>query len=782
MVTDSQQILREVRTATNLDEVLSIIVRRVKASLCVDVCAIHLTGAEVGQYVLMASAGSSSAATGEIRSGPKAGLPGLVGERRELVVLSNASAHPRYCASAETGDDRFESFLGVPLIHHHNVLGVLVAWKRGQAPLGKNEETFLVTVAAQLSEAIHEAVRADEVARLLKGESGDKAFIQGVRAATGIAIGTVALLGPLGKLDPVPDRGCQDVDAEVAAFKAAVAAAQAELGASSERLADVLPSEARELFDVYVMLLGNDSLVAATLERIRAGNSAAGSWRVTVADHARVFDQMEDSYLQGRGDDIREIGQRVLFHLQSAVDGSRKYPERCILVADSVGITDIAAVPAGRLAGIVCKDGSALSHTAILAHALGIPAVVSLASLPVGLIEGCTIIVDGAQGRIYVNPPRAVIDSFERRLLDQQVLSSQLETLRDLPAQTLDGVSLPLYANLEFASDIDAAWESAAEGVGLFRTEYQFLLRESFPIEEEQYEIYRDILSAFAPKPVTIRTLDVGGDKILSYFPVVEENPFLGCRGIRFSLAHPEIFLIQLRAVLRANADYGNLQVLFPMISQVDELDEALALLARADRELKEEGRESAMPKVGVMIEVPSAVFLAKTLANRVDFLSIGTNDLAQYTLAADRTNSQVTTPYDSLHPAVLHAIQSVILDAHERNTPVGVCGEMAGDAAGALLLLGMGIDALSMSPAAIPHVKLVIRSFTARQARVLAEEALRLERGTDVFTLLNNALRQTTVLAADGGGWGMGDSTPKTSVQPRATDTPAAMTEATLR
>jgi phosphotransferase system enzyme I (PtsP) len=296
------------------------------------------------------------------------------------------------------------------------------------------------------------------------------------------------------------------------------------------------------------MLLGSDSLVADTVERIRAGNWAAGSLRDTIADHARVFEKMEDPYLQARADDVREIGQRILLQLRPGLKESRQYPERCILVADSVGITDIAAVPAGRIAGIVCRQGTVLSHTAILAHALGIPAVVSLASMPVGLIEGCTMGVDGDDGRIYVNPSRTVIDAIEQRIADQQALSDRLTALHDLPAQTPDGVVLPLYANIGLDSDTDAARQSSAEGVGLIRTEYQFLLREAFPIEEEQYRSYREVLKAFAPKPVAIRTLDVGGDKILSYFPVVEENPFLGCRGIRFSLAHPEIFLIQLRA------------------------------------------------------------------------------------------------------------------------------------------------------------------------------------------------------------------------------------------
>ena len=749
MLVTLRQIVQEVGTAKHLDDALDIIVHRVKAALPIDACAVYLTDVESNQYVLMAADGFNPASIGEVRIDRQEGLPGLVGERRELITVSDAATHPRYHPSSATGEERYQSFLGVPLIHYHQVLGVLVAWKRAPGQFGKDEVTFFVTIAAQLAKAIHDASAVDEVSRMLSGELQGVAFIQGIQMAAGVAIGTAALLDPLARLELIPDRPTTDIDAEETAFRTAVTAVHEELRASSERLAEGLPCEARALFDVYVMLLGNDGLVSDALARIRAGNWAPGAWRDTIAEHVKVFEHMEDPYLRAGAEDICAIGQRVLVQLQAEAKASRQYPQQCILVGDTVSITEIAAVPTGQLAGIACMHGSALSHTAVMARALGIPAVVSLAPLPIARLDGCELVVDGDQGRIYIEPSPTVRDAFRRLIGDEQVRSERLLALRDLPAETPDGFRLRLFANIGLVSDTVAARDCGAEGIGLDRTEYHFLLREAFPLEDEQYHIYRQVLEDFAPRPVTLRTLDAGGDKILPYFPVVEDNPFLGCRGIRFSLDHPEIFLIQLRAMLRANAGLNNLQVLFPMIGRVSELDEALGLLARAHRELLEEGLAANKLRVGVMIEVPSAVFLATALAERVDFLSVGTNDLTQYLLAVDRNNAQVTTPYDSLHPAVLDAIHHVIKGAHRRGKPVCVCGEIAGEPAGALLLLGMGVDALSMSPTSLARVKLVIRSFTLQRAHSLLDEALGMEDGFAIHRLLNGALEEAGVLTS---------------------------------
>jgi len=742
MRADFEAILREAGTASDLDELLAIIVRRIKDVLPIDGCAVCLTDGASDQLVRVSSSSTDAALPMPVHL---TGLLRVVVERRELVVLPNPLARPSNLRVPAEHDTEHDAFLGMPLIHDHRTLGVLAAWK-ATGEFGRDDVPFFVTIAAPLAAIIDERASASEVASRLNAGIRETAHVQGVMAAGGLAVGTAALLDPLATLESVPDRDVGNIVSEENAFRAAVAAAQAEVRTSSERLAGAIPSEVREIFDVYVMLLGSDELVRETVERIRAGNWAPGALRDTIADHVRVFDRTDDPYLRARGEDIRQIGQRILVHLHSQIQLDRSYPDRCILVGDTISITEIAAVPVSQLAGIVCRHGSALSHMAVLARALRVPAVVSLSSLPASLLEGRTIVVDGDQGRVYIQPPRAALDAFERRIAEREAATRRLEALRDLPAETSDGVQVSLLANIGLASDLEAALASGAEGVGLYRTEYQFLLRDAFPIENEQYEVYRELLQAFAPRPVTVRTLDVGGDKILPYFPMKEDNPFLGCRGIRFSLEHPEIFMIQLRALLRANAGLENLLVLFPMVARIDELEQALELLARAHRELLDEGEAAALPKTGVMIEVPSAVFSARSFAARVDLLSVGTNDLSQYILAVDRGNERVGTPYDTLHPAVLHAVVEVVQKAHERSTPVSVCGELAGDPAGALVLLGAGVDTLSMSPAGLSRVKLVIRSFSADQARALLEAALEEEDGRAVRQLLNAALARAGI------------------------------------
>ncbi|MDE2089433.1 MAG: phosphoenolpyruvate--protein phosphotransferase [Gammaproteobacteria bacterium] len=738
-----RRIIQEVDAAADLRQALDLIVHHVKRAMSVDVCSVYLADFEHHQHVLMASDGLNPEAVGRVRLALSEGLIGLVHERAEPLNLEDGPQHPRYRFIAETGEVRYHAFLGVPIIRHRKVLGVLVVRQCERRRFDEDEVTFLVTLAAQLAGAISHAELSGGVGGLRNGPASAPRFIEGLPGAPGVAVGTAVVVFPPADLEAVPDRPAQDVAAEQAAFLSAVEQVQNEIKALRAQVGRQMPVEDRALFDAYVMMLGSESLIGGTVQRIHAGNWAPGALRATIAEHARIFDEMEDAYLRERGADIREIGRRILVRLDAGHLDVKEYPERTILVGEEVNGPQLSEVPYGRLAGVVSARGSGSSHVAILARALGIPAVMGVSDLPVSRLDGQELLIDGYRGRLFVRPTPAMREEFLRLAREETELMAELSELTPLPAETPDGVRVPLYVNTGLLSDISPSLRSGAEGVGLYRTEFPFMARDRFPGEDEQLNVYRQVLEAFAPRPVTLRTLDVGGDKALPYFPIEEDNPFLGWRGIRITLDQPDIFLTQLRAMLRADVGFGNLRLMFPMISTLGELDEALALLGRAVRELAEEGMPVVRPPVGVMIEVPSAVYQVAVIAQRVDFLSVGTNDLTQYLLAVDRNNARVAKLYDPLHPAVLRALVQIVEGAHRHCKPVSVCGEMAGDPAVTLLLLGMGIDSLSMSVVGLPRVKWVIRSFTQARARELLQEALQLEDAVAIRSLLNTTLER---------------------------------------
>ncbi len=738
-----RRIVQEVNSAPDLDQALQIIVQRVRESVGVDVASVYLKDADRGQYVLSATEGLRKDAVGNVRFYMHEGLVGMVGEREEPVNLEDASTHPRYRFASETGEQRFHGFLGVPIIQHGKVLGVLVIRQKELRRFGDEEEAFLVTLAAQLAGAITHAGASGQVANALLTPDSVTTAIQGIPGSPGVAIGQAMVVYPPANLEVVPDRVVADTVREEQTLLAAVAAVQDDLRDYARRLSAVLPAEELALFDAWLLMLSGDSLVGETVERIRAGNWAQGALRETIGQHVRVFEAMEDSYLRERASDIRDLGRRILTHLQSDRPSAGVVYPQTVLVGEDISAGQLTGVPLENLAGIVSASGSSSSHVAILAQALGVPAVMGVRDIPVGRLEGRMMIADGYRGSIYINPSELVCKEFQLLQSQESALTEKLREISTQASVTPDGVSIPLYLNIGLVSGVEAEVHSEGDGVGLYRTEIPFLMRENFPGEEEQMRIYRKALEAFAPRPVTLRTLDVGGDKMLPYFPVHEENPFLGWRGIRISLDHPEIFLTQMRAMLRASVGLNNLTVMLPMISTVTELDIALTLINQAQGELIEEGEKVLRPPIGIMIEVPSAVYQTAALAKRVDFFSIGTNDLTQYLLAVDRNNSRVASLYQSLHPAVLCAIGQVVREAHRLGKPVSVCGEMAGDPAAALALLGLDVDSLSMSVSNIARVKWVIRSFSRSEARDLLEQALQLEEPRAIREMYNNVLEQ---------------------------------------
>jgi len=751
MLDTLRNIVSQVGRARDLNAALLAIVQGVRATLDVAVCSVYLVPyAHVGQHqahlVLMANEGLAAEAVGQVSMALDEGLVGLVAQRAEPLNLDNAPQHPRYKHIDNIGEEPYHAFLGAPIVLRGEVLGVLVVQDRAPRHFSDDQESFLVTLAAQLASSIVQAEISEAV--MLAPASANRPLslasepLRGVPGASGVAFGVAVVMYPLADLEGVPDRVCDDPQQELQRLRAAREAVRKDFVVLRQSMAMRVTEEECALFDAFTMMLNSESLLQGMERRILDGQWAPAALRDTVREYAAVFAGMDDDYLRQRGDDVRDLGSRILEHLQDVEGLAREYPPHTILVGREITVTHLASVPEGHLAGIVSARGSSASHVALLARALGVPAVMGATDLPVERLDGRELFLDGYRGAVHVEPQGVLREALERLVGEEAQLSAELATLRDEPAITPDGSSVHLYVNVGLLADMAPADNVGAEGIGLYRTEIPFQVRDNFPGEDEQTRVYREVLAAYAPRPAVLRTLDVGGDKPLSYFPITEDNPFLGWRGMRLTLDHPDIFLTQVRAMLTANVGLDNLRILLPMISGVGELDEALELIVRARNELREEGLPMGEVPVGVMIEVPSAVYQIDALAKRVDFLSVGTNDLTQYLLAVDRNNARVAPLYDSLHPAVLRAIAEIVAGGQRAACPVSVCGELAGDPLGALVLLGFGIDSLSMSAGSLPRIKRVIRSVPLEHARRLAHEALDCERGEDVRHLLRDALR----------------------------------------
>lgn len=728
-----RQIVQEVNDAQDLQEVLRIIVERVATAIGVEACSIYLADHTQKHYQLVASIGFLEGVDGKIAIPFTEGLVGLVGEREESINLSDAINHSRYCYFPETGEERYQAFLGVPIIHQRKVQGVLVVQQRASRRFDDSEVAFLVTLSAQL--ASHFAVSSTHLKTMAL-------IYQGLSSSPGIAIGTAVVMLAT-DLDAVTDKEIEDVEAEIERFDKALLHTCEDINRLKARLENTLLPEEQSLFDAYLSMLNSKSIHEDIIQIIREKHWAPWALRKIIKRHIAKFEAMEDPYLKERAWDLLDLGRRVLTNLQAELIPTQHYPQDTILIGDDISASFLAEIAQSHLVGIVSIKGSVNSHTAILARAMGIPAVMGVSGLPLYKLEGKRIIVDGYHGEIFTSPTSTMIENFSRLAKEEKALYEGLSVLRDERAITTDGKIIELWANAGLVAEIRPALSVGAEGIGLYRTEVPFMIRDRFPSEEEQYSIYRQLLESFYPKPVTLRTLDVGGDKFLPYFPIEENNAFLGWRGIRVTLDHPEIFLVQLRAMLRASAGLKNLRILFPMVSTLSEIDEALRLLRQAHCEVVEEGSQASFPHTGIMVEVPAAVYQAREMIKRVDFLSVGSNDLTQYLLAVDRNNAQVAFLYNHFHPAVLQALKMIVEAAHAEKKTATICGEMAGDPLAAILLLGMGYDVLSMNAYSIPRIKWVIRNFSKAQAEKMTNEILTLSNPNEIVGRLEAALSE---------------------------------------
>ena len=734
-------MVQAVNGAKNFQEVLDIMVTRIAALIQAEACSIFLIDPHQ-HYRLAAAIGLA-----QIPAQPAPtikffeGLIGLVGERAEPLNLADAAQHPRYLALLATGEQCYKAFLGVPIIHQRQLVGVLAVQQRAPKKFDEEQEAILVTASAQLAGLINDAQAAGVIAKFTHSTSGRDYKLKGTGLAPGIAIGEAVITYIPAELDSVPDKSIKDIDSEVARFNLALLSTRNDIQRLHQRIANSLAKEEHFLFDAYLGILEGSTLKGQIEGLIREGHWAPWALRKIINQYIQRFAAIEDSYLSERGNDLKDLGRRILAYLQQEKIAVLNYPSATILVGEELSAANLAEVPPGQLKAVVSINSSVNSHVAILARALGIPAVTAVSGLPLDRLEGVQVVIDGYQGELYLAPNTATLNKYQHLAQEVQTLDAKLATLQSLPATTQDGVEIALYLNTGLATDQCTAADFGAQGVGLYRSEILFMLYHRFPSEQEQYQTYSKILQLFDPKPVTIRTLDIGGDKPLSYFPIKENNPALGWRGVRITLDHPEIFLIQIKAMLRANVGVNNLQILLPMLSSITELDTCLSMIQQAYNELAKVGTVCHYPKIGAMIEVPAAVYQAKAIALRVDFLSVGSNDLTQYILAVDRNNQHVANLYDSLHPAVISALYQVMQAATICNKPVSLCGEMAGDPVAVVLLLGLGIEILSMSANQIPKVKWVIRNFSKADAKDILTQVLAMDYTQDIRAYVEQAL-----------------------------------------
>ena len=744
-----RRIVQEVNAAPDLLTALDLIVARVADAMGTEVCSIYLLDEQAERYWLMATRGLNPQSIGKVTLGRGEGLIGLVGQREEPINLNNAPVHPRFHYLPETHEDRYRAFLGVPIIHNRKLLGVLVVQQQAMRLFGESEEAFLVTVSAQLAAVIAQS----EASGLMSGLdfAGQQAFdvcFKGVAGSPGVAIGTARVVYPPADLASIPDRTTNDIPQELHLFSRAIEDMRRDIAEVSASLSGQLRPEELALFDVYLMMLDDNALAGEVRLRIMEGQWAQGALRTVISHYVRDFENIDDTYLRERAVDIRDLGQRILAALQCEVgsESPEDYPHQTILVSEELTPSMLAAVPRDRLKGLVSVKGSSNSHVAILAKAMNVPCVMGTLELPISRLDARHLIVDGFNGQVFSHPSPDLVRVYQRVVDEEAQVSRDMERLRDLPCQTRDGHKVSLWVNTGLMTDVIRSLGHGAEGIGLYRTEVPFMISDRFPSEAAQRESYREQLEAFAPNPVTMRSLDVGGDKALSYFPIEEENPFLGWRGIRVTLDHPEIFIVQIRAMLTASVGLNNLRILLPMISNTCEVEEALQLIHRVYHEVRDSGLDVVMPQVGVMIEVPSAIFQVKEIGAMVDFLSVGSNDLTQYLLAVDRNNPRVASLYHALHPSVLNALYKISLDAQAVGRPLSICGELAGDPAGAVVLVAMGYNTLSMNAVNLPRVKSVLRAISLDWAEDLLRQLLSNDNPLVVRSMLDYALREAGI------------------------------------
>lgn len=724
MLTRLREIVEKVAAAPRLSDSLDILVNETCQAMNTEVCSVYLADNDRRCYYLMATRGLNKPRGRTITLAFDQGIVGLVGRLAEPINLADAHTHPSFKYIPAVKEERFRSFLGVPIIHRRQLLGVLVVQQREHRQFDESEESFMATqMAGILSQSQLNALFSQY----------RQTRIRTLAAAPGVAIAQGWVDSSQPSLDQVYQ--ASSLDSGYERERLTLNESVAEFRRLSKRFTASAQKDSAAVFDLYSHLLNDARLKRDLFAEIDGGAVAEWAVKLVIERFAEQFALLSDSYLRERAGDLRALGQRLLFHLDDSARNVVQWPSRFVLVADELSAALLAEVPQDKLVGVVVRDGAANSHAAILVRAMGIPTVMGADIQPL-LLNQRLLIVDGYRGELLVDPEPVLVlvQEYQRLVSEERELTRLAEDDVEQPAALKSGERIQVMLNAGLSAEHEQRLDNRVDGIGLYRTEIPFMLQNGFPSEEEQVAQYQGMLQLFPGKSVTLRTLDVGADKQLPYMPISEENPCLGWRGIRITLDQPEIFLIQVRAMLRANAATGNLSILLPMITSVDEIDETRRLIDRAGREVEDVlGYALPKPRIGIMVEVPAMVFMLPALVNRVDFLSVGTNDLTQYLLAVDRNNTRVAAMYDSLHPAMLQVLQKIISESARLGLACSLCGEMAGDPMGALLLAGMGYRTLSMNGRSVARIKYLLRNVALNEAQGLAERVIGAQNSIEV-------------------------------------------------
>lgn len=718
IVRELSKITSAVARAENRDEQVSNIVDAISSAIEVDVCSLYIVG-DKGALSLLASHGLNRSHPITIPHGR--GLVGHVVREKHAINLASAEDHPDYYYVEGSGEESFRSFCAVPLVDHGQVVGVLVVQSKEWGALDEEREAFLETLAFHLVIILRNY-------KLQKKHTKGQARVMGVSGAPGVVIATVKRVSTR-SLDDVGHLLADDPLAEKENLSVLIDQFSAQIDADKKLFEKATHDEISTVYSAMQLFLNDPQFKGLIEGFIESGQNIPSALKSGMQHLVRLFEAMSDEYLRTKAEDVRYLCNR-LYKLwldsrstSSAVAEGGSY----IIVGKNIDISHLSAF-SGNLLGVISSEGSALSHVSVIANALGVPALLGVAEVQLPE-EGKQIILDGSAGFLIVNPSASLLSEY-RSILDNEIrLASLFESVKHLPCETIDGESVELMVNTGLMSDISPGIEAGAAGVGLYRTEIPFLIRDSFPTEDEQVAVYSEVISAYKDKPVYMRTLDIGGDKQLSYFPMEEEqNPALGWRGIRFSLDNVSLLMTQIRAILRAAANHESLGILLPMVTRLAEIESFNGLLDEAIKQLQQEGVAVIRPKIGVMVEVPAAISQIPFWKDTIDFIAIGTNDLNQYLLAVDRNNHKVSYLFDNTHPAVIHEIARIARLASENQIAVCVCGEMASDPISVALLLGMGIRRLSLSSSKIMKVRYFIRHMDISRCEELLKSALTMD------------------------------------------------------